>query len=424
MTTLRGVPLRLAQTLWFAAILVTLLTVGTFLPVRFGQLQALCRQDQLALEEIRLSVDLCAGYLFAFGLLTVLGCTAIAALIFWRKSDDWVALLCVLPFVPIGAMFGFMNPRVAIPPAWQIPAGFVRAAGPWFFFLQTYLFPDGRFVPRWTRALAVLSLAYVLSWYLFPASPLNFYDQQAWPLALLVALAWVAMGILAQGFRYRRVSNPLQRQQAKWIVFGWMVASVVLLAAFLPASLFPGLQRPGLARLVYTLTGDPAIQLAVLFSVGCATFSILRYRLFDIDVVIRRTLIYGALSATLAVLYFSSVVSLQGAFRRLTGQGDQLAIVASTLGIAALFTPVRRRIQNGIDRRFYRSKYDAAKILAAFSATVRDEVDLDRLSERLLAAVQATMQPAHVSLWLRDINAKSQRNRDAREETNVAPWRP
>ena len=128
--------------------------------------------------------------------------------------------------------------------------------------------------------------------------------------------------------------------------------------------------------------------------------SILRYRLWDIDVLINRALVYGLLTATLGLTYFAGVVALQAGFRAVTGQESNLALVASTLAIAALFQPGRRRLQDIIDRRFYRRRYDAARTLAAFAATARDEVDLDRLSEALVRAVQQTVQPAHVSLWL------------------------
>ncbi len=137
-----------------------------------------------------------------------------------------------------------------------------------------------------------------------------------------------------------------------------------------------------------------------LFLPLCLAIAITRYRLFDIDLIIRRTLIYSIITAMLALFYFGAVIVLQQVFRSLTGAGDDLAIIVSTLAIAALFNPLRHRIQTAIDRRFYRRKYDAARILAAFGTTVRDEVDLDKMTGELLTVVQETIQPTHVSLWL------------------------
>ena len=214
---------------------------------------------------------------------------------------------------------------------------------------------------------------------------------------VLGLLIWVAIGSMAQIYRYARVSSPAQRQQTKWVVFSVTGSVLGVTSVSLPVLFLPSLSQPGMSNLAYKL-----IALSVLLVPLSFAISILRHRLWDIDIIIRRTMIYSALTGALALAYFSSVVALQGLFRALTGQGqNQFVTVLSTLAIAALFAPLRRRVQDVIDRRFYRKKYDAAKTLAAFAATCRDETDLDKLTASLIAVVQETMQPEHVSLWLR-----------------------
>ena len=184
--------------------------------------------------------------------------------------------------------------------------------------------------------------------------------------------------------------SPVERQQIKWLAYFAILMFVGF--AFVGAGWWSG---------SWSLWGE-LLSIAAFncLPVGVG-IAILKYRLYDIDLLINRTLVYGALTGILALVYLGGVVALQALFRYLTGQGSQLAIVASTLAIAALFGPLRRRIQAFIDRRFYRRKYDATKTLQAFSAKLRDETDLDALRADLVGVVGETMQPAHVSLWLR-----------------------
>jgi hypothetical protein len=259
------------------------------------------------------------------------------------------------------------------------------------FFL---LFPNGRLVPRW---MGLFLLLVILEQFLniFPSVTANW---PAWLSGLVPLVAFVAI-IFSQIYRYRRVSTPVQRQQTKWIILGVAAAIGVAIGILAIGSLIPSSEAPNnLGAALFFITIWPIAFLLIPFSIG---FSILRYRLYDIDVLINRTLVYGSLTALLALLYFGLIFVLQSLFQGLFHQNNAVAIVVSTLVIAALFQPLRHRIQRVIDRRFYRRKYDAARTLAKFSATLRTEVDLTELSERLIAVVEETMQPAHVSLWLR-----------------------
>jgi hypothetical protein len=276
------------------------------------------------------------------------------------------------------------------------------------FILLFLVFPNGRLLSHRWRIVVGLASA-VLGAYLFMAvvrpGPLQFYPFVNNPFGIdslsgLVArlegplfflmLASLLASVLSLVLRFRR-SRGEERQQLKWLAS----AGILLLAIFATGPFFwtntslPSLIWPVLARL-----GFMAIPIA-------AGIAIFKYRLYDIDVIINRTLVYGALTAALALVYIVSVVLLRQLLAPLTGSSE-VAIVASTLAIAALFTPLRRRIQNLIDKRFYRRKYDAAKVLAAFGATGRDETDLDALTDELLRVVDETMQPEFVGLWLRE----------------------
>ena len=204
--------------------------------------------------------------------------------------------------------------------------------------------------------------------------------------ALLLASLLASVTLLIVRLRGARGD---ERQQLKWFVY-----AAALMVAGIAGSLVFSTGRASSIAWFMTIFGFMALPI-------CTGIAILKYRLYDIDLLINRTLVYGSLTVLLAAVYVGSVVALQYTFRALTGQESQLAVVASTLAIAAIFNPLRRRIQNFVDRRFYRRKYNAAKTLETFSAKLRDETDLDALNDDLVRVVRETMQPAHVSLWLR-----------------------
>jgi hypothetical protein len=261
--------------------------------------------------------------------------------------------------------------------------------------LLLYLFPNGRFVPRWTSLLAVFVVASNL---FLDVSPVPISTLPPWMLGAIF-LVNGGSGVVAQIYRYVRVSGPVQRQQTKWVVFGLAATSLVILGREVPLLIFPSLSASNSFYFLIFTYVYPLGLLLIPLSLGIA---VLRYRLWDIDRIINKALVYGGLSLLLAAVYLGLVIGLESLLGAITGQSAQpVVIVISTLAIAALFQPLRHRIQQLIDRRFYRRKYDAEKTLAAFSATLRSEVDLEQLSKQLLAVVQETMQPMHASLWLR-----------------------
>jgi hypothetical protein len=278
------------------------------------------------------------------------------------------------------------------------------------------LFPDGKLPSRRWRPLAWFSgLVMVLAslGITFAPGPLEGHPGVRNPFGLegapwiatagIVILLLLPLCMLASALslvlRYRR-SWGEEREQIKWIAFAASFVVLLYLITMVCSLFFPGAWGAAGTPLWLGLLQQASLLsfTAVPISVG---FAVLKYRLYDIDVIINRTLVYGSLTATLVALYFGGIVVLQLVFVALTGEKSTLAVVASTLVIAALFNPLRRLIQSFIDRRFYRRKYDATKTLEAFSAKLRNETDLDALSDDVLDVVRETMQPAHVSLWLR-----------------------
>ncbi len=375
-------------------------TTQTVEPYVIGD-QTVISNELVAKEaaERGLSLSAYAVYQVALNCVMALVPLAVAAVVAWRARRQWFAWYTAFLIVFLGAYALVEQSYVArlIPLQW-----YDMGAIFWFLLLPYfYLFPNGKPVPR--RALWLVG---GLTLYHFVVQAVGVLQYVAPDLA--AGLAWINWdGIwvpvllnffivfACQVYRYLRVSNPIERQQTKWFVvgFGLMVATV-------PVSVFTGLNAGFLDDLAEAL-------LLLLLPVTIA-IAILRYRLWDIDVIINRTLVYGSLTAMLALVYFGGVATTQAIFRMLTGQEQQpqLAIVVSTLVIAALFNPLRRRIQSFIDRRFYRRKYNAAKTLVVFSTRLRDETDLGALNDDLVRVVQETMQPAHVSVWLRPIRPR------------------
>src|SRR5215210_2469377 len=319
----------------------------------------------------------------------------VAGVIIWHKSDDRMALFSAFALLMFGgAAFNsdVSEAAAAAYPALSLPVYLLEYAGQVAYTIFFYVFPDGRFVPRWARWLVLVWAMLLVPDVFFPHTPLNLLDGPLF-------FGLIGGAVLAQVYRYRRVSTPVHRQQTKWMVFGTVVAGAGLVGTGTLGNYVPAIEQSGpLGQMIGTTLFEGFVLLIPL-SIGVA---IVRSGLYEIDIIINRTLVYGSLTAMLAALYFGGVATLQAILEVLTGQEElpQIAIVASTLVIAALFNPLRRRVQDFIDRSFYRRKYDAAKTLETFSAKLRDETDLDSLNRELLSVVRDTMQPEHISLWL------------------------
>jgi hypothetical protein len=332
---------------------------------------------------------------------------SVATIIFLLRPNERMTL-----FASVFLMaFGTANAYIVAPeylsvwenaPTFYIVCFLINNLLSWpLLFIFLSLFPDGRFVPSWIRYVAFYGFCFSVAWGFFPQA---FGAPEGW-LAVLVAISIVVVFVgsfYAQIWRYRYYSGPLQRQQTKWLVYGLAVIVLVTLAQSVLVTFVIRARNPSpAATVVLDLVGILATTAFILVPISIG-FAILRYRLWDIDILIRRTLTYGILTALLVGIYFASVIALQRVLAFFTGaQQSELVTVLSTLGIAALFFPLRRGIQQVIDRRFYRNKYDAQKVLSQFAETVRDETDLERLTASLVEVVNETMKPRTVSVWLK-----------------------
>jgi hypothetical protein len=301
------------------------------------------------------------------------GSLPFGASVSWLAEWIWApGLVLILVFLPLLFPDGRPPSRRWWPVAWLGGLSIVIISAPIWLLVWSRrgreLLEDGGIaqgVPGWLLALL----------------------RVGFPLMLLAGL----LAVLSLFLRFRRARGE-ERQQIKWFAFA---AALTLTWIFVGELLLDA--QGGVFGVVGALLG-----LVVVSSIPIATgIAIFRYRLYDIDRIVNRALVYGALSVALVLVYLGGVISLQYAFRTFAGGESQLAVVASTLAIAALFNPLRRRIQTAVDRRFYRSKYDARKTLAAFSSRLRDETDLDALGGELESVVRETVQPARVALWLR-----------------------
>jgi hypothetical protein len=399
-TTLRGAWLAGARIAWVMVVVSTLvLAVAGFL-VGFQRPELISPPSiRTALDQAGISHDVA----ILIGLvLPWVAFTTTGLFIFWRKSDDGAAMLFALLLVVWGGTT--IRALEALERAHSglwLPVRLLSLTAVFLLLIVLLVFPDGRFVPAWTRLLAGAAVPLLVlfadvskTMNALPDLP-GGISRGRFALQVLVASIFVAAGLWAQVHRYRHVSGPVQRQQTRWVVFSLGLLLVVLFVGLIIPSLLVDTANSWFA---WTLLATAPLFIA--FPVSVAT-AILRYRLYDIDRLINRTLVYGLLTVLLGAAYASTVLLLG---QLSGGVGDDppgWAVAGATLAAAGLFQPARRRIQQVVDRRFNRRRYDAVRTVEAFSTRLRHEVDLDTLSAELVVVVNQTVQPTRTWLWLR-----------------------
>ena len=406
-TVLSGFPLRLAQLGWIGVTLLVIALQFVGLPALYRQLSVPCNAllqtceelGQLTLTQVS---ELAEAGMMLHEFATILVFTEFLMLAIWigigiaifvLRSNDWMAMLVSLMLIVFSSATFISGSMTAGAIAYPALAGVTAALSILGELLITaffLLFPNGRLVPRWLWWLIpfrgfTATLDYIPAFRNLPASDI---------LSTIFLLPTVVLMLGVQIYRYRRLSTRREQYQTRWVLFG-VVGGLGAFVMVAITAMVTGFWQSAWAVLAWTLMNVIATLIPITFAVA-----ILRANLWDIDVVIRRTTVYAVLTTLLALVYFSSVVILQRLLSPFTGESTP-AVVLSTLFIAALFLPLRRRIQDVIDRRFFRKKYDAEKVLEQFAATVRDETDLDELTAELVRVIQETMQPEHVSVWLK-----------------------
>jgi hypothetical protein len=401
----------LARSMWLALIGLTLAISLVSLPAYLTQLQApcgrtACEYQQLtswqveALKGIGISLEGYTAVTVALMIIALALCWGVSALIVWRRPEERMAVLVALLLVALGPL-NVATSLPAGPSPWTRPHSYLVVLAQSLIILVFLLFPSGRFAPHWMRWTFVALLVMAVLSDFVPTVPLLPYSPSS-SVGWFVTLVQMAIVAGVQLYRYRRISSPIERQQAKWVAFGFAAPVTAGIGLTVLSVGFPALAESSAAYVLVFNEGGFLFSLCPSLAFG---FAMLRYRLWDVDVLINRTLVYGTLTAILALVYGGGVIGIQTVMSRLIHGSDEeqspLIIVITTLVIVALFRPLRRHLQTLIDRRFFRRKYDAARTLARFGETLRSHAELETLTDDLMAAANETMQPTHVTLWLR-----------------------
>jgi hypothetical protein len=402
---LQGRQLGLARLAWFAFALLclTLLARGISLQLPLSHDSLQFGPDVAnELAELHLSAEGYQAYSLAIDLLFVLGFAAVALIIFWRKTADWMAMAvsCALLLYGVSTTISFLL-LLHSPSPFSFPAKFVEVLSTASVPILAYVFPDGRFVPRWTRRLAIVWAALAVAALFIPAADPDNWPKVLWALLFLFGLG---SGLYAQVFRYRSVSAPEQRQQTKWVVLGFAIAILGFTAIVVLLFALPLLAPVGLNPLAFAMATKAAFYLSQLCVPLCIAFSILRYRLWDIDVLVNRTLVYSILIATLGFVFIVTTYVSERMVESLLGENSFVTSLGSAVLVAYLVDPVKKRTEHFVDRRFYRDSSEIRAAFAEITHEVRGMSDTSSLSQVLVGGVESILQVAPSDVYLREVD--------------------
>jgi signal transduction histidine kinase len=404
---LRGRWLITARAMWLSLAGLALVVLVVALPVFFQTAREvrtpessvpgqLTRADALLLQQWGVSLDTYAAYQTGLIALFALVFMTAGALLFWRRSANLLALLASLWLVLLGPTGNpLLDPLIRVYPDWQLPVRFLQGASIGCFPIFTYLFPDGRFVPHWTRALAIIWAFWILIGPLTPFAVADFAGASALWFGVLIPLS-MGIGLIAQVYRYRHVSSYSERLQTRWVLFGFgVVALGFLLYALLPL-LIPVLTQPTLARVLFLNFSETVLLVVPWFVLlACVGIAILRYRLYDIDLLINRTLVYGTLSAGIVGLY----VLVVGALGTLFQSSGNLLLALLATGLAALLAqPLRMYLQRRVNRLMYGERDDPYVVLSRLSQQLKTTLAPDTLLSGIAETVAQTLKLPYVAL--------------------------
>jgi signal transduction histidine kinase len=395
---------------WLAIAALTVGVISASVVTRIAALQAACPDPscadvalspatRAAFASLGISYASFIGYFIALDVVVALVFGLVAGLIHWRRPDDRMALLVSLALLTFGAttFTGAADALAIVHPSWRIPVALVNFIGSATFILTLYLLPDGRFVPRWTRWVALIWIAQQAPHYFLPKSAL---DLDSWPVALGVAIwiAFIGSAIYAQVYRYRHVSSRAEREQARWIGFGLSVALLGFLGGRIALVVLWSRVETSTALLL-TMIGATLVDAFIVVIPLTLAMAILRYRLFDIDTLINRTLVYGALSACVVGLY---ALIVGGASALFQSRANLLISLLATGVVAVLFQPLRERVQRWVNRLLYGEREEPYAVLSTLGRRLEGALSPDETLPAIVETVAQALKLPYAAIFLWD----------------------